>query len=104
MTTETGCRITTEELKHDRDREARQKRIDTLFAEKRRQFEAELTRGDIAEAAALFADMDAGDKAVSAYHADDYPELGLLLSAAISSWLTLQASKEVERMIDRGEV
>lgn len=104
MTTESGCRVSSEELAHDRATEDRSARRDALYLEKCQAFRDQLTQGEIAEACGLFADMDGGQRIVEAYRSGDLPFLGMMVNAAISSWIAIQASKEVERVIDRGDV
>lgn len=104
MTTETGCRVSAEELKYDRISDELRRRIDSAYREKRAQFALEITPGEVAEAADFLAEKDDAEKIVSAYLSGNIIELGRQLNSAIESWLSYQASKEVERMIERGEV
>jgi hypothetical protein len=70
------CRVSIEEERHDRQTTERQKRIDALYVEAVKQYQNELHAGEIGE----------------------------IMSGAIGSWIAVQASKEVERVIDRGDV
>lgn len=102
----TGCRVSIDEEKHDRESTARQKRIDALYIDKVAQYQNELHAGEIGEACSYFGEADEvlQKRLVAAYHARDFQALGEIMSGAIGSWIAEQASKEVERVIDRGDV
>lgn len=104
MTTETGCRVSAEELKHDRDGEERQARINAKFVEMRQQYQNEITAGEIAEAISECSFESALDDLVAAYKDRDFAEMGIALSPIIGGWIYKKASKEVGRMIDRGDL
>lgn len=104
MTTETGCRVSVDELKHDRDSDARSRRIEALYVEKLREFRNGVTFGDMSEAISECGHASTLEKLVTAYRRSDYTEIGIMLTAITNTWTAFQASKEVERMIERGEV
>lgn len=100
------CRVSIEEERHDRQTAERQKRVDALYVEAVKQYQNELHAGEIGEACSYFgeADEELQKRLVRAYHARDFQALGEILSGAIGSWIALQASKEVQKKVDKGDV
>lgn len=98
--------VSIEEPAYDARVERRSKRIDALMLEMVKQYTNELHAGEIGEACSYFGEADelTQKRLVEAFHANDFEALGVIVYGAVSSWIALQASKEVERKIDRGDV
>ena len=100
------CRVEIEERAHDIAQETRSARIDSLMMEMVKQYQNGLHAGEIGEACSYFGEADeaAQKRLVAAYHARDFQALGEIVSGAIGSWIALQASNEVQKKVDKGDV
>lgn len=100
------CRVSIEERAHDIAQETRSARIDALMLEMVNQYQNELHAGEIGEACSYFGEADevTQKRLVAAYHARDFQVLGEIVSGAIGSWIALQASNEVQKKVDKGDV
>lgn len=104
MTTETGCRVSVDELKHDRDGEAFQKRRAVAYVVANGEFWDRLTAGEVGEAVADCPSDEVAGALIAAIQAADFSGIGAAVYAMTGHWVMTQANKEVDRMIERGEV
>lgn len=103
MTTET-CRNAAEELQHDRNSTARQRKIAELQRQKFAEYKAECDTAEMISAITECSDETAHKRLERAFQSDNYAQIGIIVAAMTSEWLSLQAVKAVDKMIDRGDV